>query len=135
MWGTRTVTNESIGASLQVTAKQPQFERIALLEGAGSFHGGNGSQEAAAVSNTVTVILPPDATNASLTLQYDESVIPDGNESALGLYQYDISETTWTPIEATHDAEADTLTADVDRSNAFVVLHEPTWNSESSETE
>jgi len=126
---TRTLENETLGAELTLTANRGLFDRIRLLDGPGPLYSGNHTYEAAAVSKVVTAVIPPTATNVSMTLAYDEAAVPEGGESELAVYRYSVSTGSWVPVAATQDQAADEFTVDLTRSAPLVVMHEPTWQS------
>ena len=132
---TRTIENETLGASLTVTANRNYFDQIQIVPGAGPYYNGDGAYEAAAASSTVTVVIPPSAENASITLAYDEAEVPEGGEEDLALYQYVPTQNTWEQLNATHDVEANTFSKDIPKSAVVVVLHEPSWESVTNSTE
>lgn len=125
---TRTLTNETADAELTLTANRALFDSIQLLAGPGPLYNGNNTYEEAAASSAVTAVIPPTATNASVTIAYDESAVPDGGESELAVYRYVIEEGTWAVVEASQDTAADEFTVDLSKSETLVVMHEPTWN-------
>ncbi|MFB6113166.1 MAG: hypothetical protein ABEJ58_03555 [Halodesulfurarchaeum sp.] len=124
---TRTLENESLGATLQVTALRPQFEDITMLEGPGAMYTGNGSYESAAASPAVTVLIPP-GSNATFSLSYDETAVPEGGESELALYEFVLTKNAWVPVEATQNVDTNTVRTNLTRSASVVIMHEPTWN-------
>jgi hypothetical protein len=72
--------------------------------------------------------LPDAFENASLTLGYDSAYVPDGDERNLTLFRYNRSLQTVVPVEgATVDSGADTVSAPVDTSGLYLVLHVPTF--------
>ncbi len=125
---TRTVRNETADAELTLTANRALFDSIQLLAGPGPLYNGNNTYEEAAASSAVTAVIPPTATNASVTIAYDESAVPDGGESELAVYRYVIEEGTWERVEASQDSDADEFTVDISKSETLVVMHEPTWD-------
>jgi hypothetical protein len=72
--------------------------------------------------------LPDAFENASLTLGYDPAYVPDGDETNLTLFRYNRSLQTVVPVEgATVDSGADTVSAPIERSGLYLVLHVPTF--------
>ncbi|MFB6266818.1 MAG: hypothetical protein ABEI31_04095 [Halodesulfurarchaeum sp.] len=125
----RTVTNETAGASLTLTAKRSMFENIAVLGSPGPLYQGNHTYREAAASSAVTFLFPPSAENATVEINYDEAAIPAGNESELALYQYVATQNTWERVDATQNRSANTFSRNVSTSATLVVMHEATWRS------
>lgn len=129
---TRTITNETLGAELTLTADRTLFDRIRIIPGPGPLYKGEHTYEEAAASSAVTPLIPPSAQNATITVTYDESQVPEGGESELALYNYVATRNTWEVVNATQDTEANTFTYELPRSLALVVMHEPSWEETKS---
>ncbi len=60
---------------------------------------------------------------ASLTLQYDTSLIPEGiNESDLQICWYDIHNNAWTEVESRVDSENHAITASIDHFSTYALV-------------
>lgn len=76
------------------------------------------------------VRLPESYDRAELTVGYEERYVPDGDEANLALYRYDTDRHTVVPVDgATVDTDADVLTASIEETGMYLVLHGPTWQA------
>ncbi|WP_254538034.1 DUF7537 family lipoprotein [Halomarina litorea] len=87
----------------------------------------NEGTNASRASEIVGLDLPETYGESSLTVEYDESRVPDGDESGLVLVRFDREAQTFVRVEATHDAEANTFTLDSPAKADYAVFHWETW--------
>lgn len=87
----------------------------------------NDATNASRASPFVGLDLPETYSEASLTVEYDESRVPDGDESGLVLVRFDREAQTFVQVEAEHDAEANTFSLDDPAKADYAVFHWVTW--------
>ncbi len=143
--GTVVVERPSLDARLRVSAELEHLYDVTLREDLNEWRS-SGYVAEAGVSPLVQPIVRDRVANATLTVGYDESQLPDGaSEQNLSLFAYNETVQWFFPLNGTVDADANTVTAtrDVDPTNAtrgdrarawghlgdqtVVVMHAPTY--------
>ncbi|MFB6136583.1 MAG: hypothetical protein ABEJ04_07465 [Halobacteriaceae archaeon] len=121
---TETLAADAAGAALTVRGTPAGVESsdvaVEDADGVAAFGG-------ARVSRPVQVAVGSEVTRATLSLSYEESTVPGGNESALAVYRYEGYDEEFVRVGGTVDAADDSVRAQVAESGTYVVLHGPTY--------
>ncbi len=132
---TRSLTDERLGAVVTATGRPEAIDRLRISRWDHAFRDSETVRNAS-VSSFVEVIGDGRVERGTVTIAYDESSVPNGNESGLAVYRYNKSLQTFFRLNSTVDATDDTVTATTSRlledgeygnSSAYVVFYAQTW--------
>lgn len=125
---TVSMANESASTSLSITGEGDPTESLSISTNESAMF----DNVSAAMSPAVDIDTNRSFSQASITISYDESLVP-GDESVLAIYRFNESLQTWVELDSTVNTENNTVTANTTRSSEFssiyAIFYKPYWNA------
>ncbi|MDZ7731531.1 MAG: hypothetical protein U5K37_12405 [Natrialbaceae archaeon] len=116
-------TDSSLGTTVAVTGNGTAGSRVRIRDGTRAIFQ-NPTTRSAKVSPYVEVTSEQSFESATVTIQYDESLVSDENESDIRMVRVNESLQTFVPVESAVDTDANTVSATVSTFSTFVLFHD-----------
>ena len=123
-----TKQNESLGATVTVTAEGANATKAVIENGSREVFRDRNESNPVQMSNAVEINTTGSFEEATVRLAYDESRVPNGNESGLALYRFNESLGTFERLSSSVDASGNTVSATTSEFSTFIVFYAANWN-------
>lgn len=107
---TRTLSEPALGTTLSVSGPQANVSAVVLRNASRRFYGSD-VVESARVSPLVEAFSPTAVSPNWITMAYDGSAVPDGEDEKLFVFVYHPDYQTFLPMETSYDPENETVRA------------------------
>lgn len=124
---TTTAKNAAVGGKVDVTGEGDVASGVSITNGSRTVFQNNATQNAS-VSKFVEFEADKTFEEANVTVSYDESKVPNGDEAGLAVYTFNESLQTFVRLNSTVDPANNTVTTSVKHFSTFAVFYVKNWN-------